>query len=85
MAKEIRNFKITGSFKYGKRIKDRLGIIGQKYILFSAEVEKRKVNLKKNSDAEHSDFKWVNFEKALRLLTWPNQRRCLRIVNKFLN
>ena len=30
---------------------------------------------------EHSDYKYISFKKALSLLTYSNQRKCLRIVN----
>ena len=32
---------------------------------------------------EHSDFKWVSKEEALRLLAWPGQRRSVEIIYEY--
>lgn len=82
---DIKRFPISGKYKYHKELADREGIVGQTYKLFSAEVKKGKINFKKNHDKEHSDYKWVDYETALKKLTWPNQRKCLRVVNSYLN
>ncbi len=35
---------------------------------------------------EHSDFKWVSPEEAIKLLPWPGQRNSVEIINNyFLN
>jgi 8-oxo-dGTP pyrophosphatase MutT (NUDIX family) len=81
---EIRKFKFKGSYDYKKELKDRPGIKGQRFYLFSAEVKKNKINLEKNKDKEHSDYRWLNFDDALRKLTWPNQKKCLKEVNSLL-
>lgn len=81
---KIKSMGVSGKYRYNKRISDRPGIIGQTYQLYAAEVPKRKINLKENNDAEHSDHKWVDFKTASKLLTWPNQKKCLKIVDKFL-
>ena len=65
---------------YKKMFEDRPGIIGQTYKLFSAEFKSKKVRISK----EHSTYKWVDYKKALKTLTWQNQRKCLRQVNKTL-
>jgi len=81
-AKKIKKYKFKGKFKYKKELKDRPGIIGQSYSLYSCEVPKKKVKLDK---LEHSDYKWVDFKTAFKKLTWPNQRKSLKIVNEVLN
>lgn len=81
---KTKKFKVSGKYKYKKPLKDRPGILGQSYKLFSAEVKKKKINIKKNPTEEHSDAKWVDFKTALNKLTWPNQRKCLKVVNTFL-
>ncbi len=81
--RKIKDHKISGSYLYKKILKDRPGIIGQTYYLFSAEVRIPKKIILDNK--EHSGYKWVNFEKAIKMLTYPNQRKCLRIVKKYLN
>lgn len=82
--KKIKKFPIKGKYRYQKELKDRPSIIGQTFTLFAAEVEKGKVNLKKNKDAEHSAYEWANFSQALKKLTWPNQKKCLKVVDAWL-
>ncbi len=81
---KLKKFNIKGKYKYKKPLKDRPGILGQEYQLYSAEVKKKKVNIKKNKDLEHSDYKWVDYSTALKKLTWPNQKKCLKLVNSYL-
>jgi len=78
----IKKFDISGKYKYEKKLKDREEVAGQTYILYAVEISGGKIKLDK---LEHSEFQWLGFEKALRKLTWPNQRKCLRITNTFLN
>jgi len=71
-----------GKYKWKKGLEDRPEFIGQTYTLLSAEIKNKKIKFDKK---EHSSYKWVDFDKALKLLTWPNQRSCLRVVNKHIN
>jgi len=80
-AEKIIKFKVKGKFKYAKKYSDRKGIIGQNYNLFSAELKSRKIKLDK---LEHFAYKWLKYSHALKLLTWPNQKKSLRIVDRFL-
>ena len=77
----IKKFNFSGKYKYKKELSDREGVIGQTYSLYAAEVKKIKIKIDKK---EHSSYKWVDYKSALRKLTWPNQRRCLRIVEEEL-
>jgi len=77
----VKNHKIKGKYKYKKNLKDRKGIIGQTYQLYSAEIKNKKIKLDKK---EHSSYKWVSFKKALKLLTYPNQKKSLKIVERDL-
>lgn len=81
---KIKKFDVKGKYKYKKPLKERPGILGQSYQLYSAEVKKSLVNIKKNKDLEHSDYKWVDYKTALKKLTWPNQKKCLKVVNTLL-
>jgi len=78
----IKNFKIKGKYKYHKPLRDRPGFIGQSYKLYSAEIKNKKVIFDKR---EHSTYRWIPYKKALKQLTWQNQRKCLKIVNDYLN
>lgn len=80
-ALKIKKFKEKGNFKYDKILPDRPNVIGQTYSLFAVEVEREKIKLDK---LEHSSYKWLPFQKALKKLTWPNQKKCLKKVNSYL-
>ncbi len=80
----IRKFNIRGKYKYEKEYNNREGLSGQTYeVLFAAKVEKGgKIRIDKE---EHSSYAWLEFKEAMKNLTWPNQRKCLRIVNEWLS
>jgi len=78
----MKKFKESGRYKYKKECLDRPKVAGQTYNLYAVEVKKKKIIL---DDLEHSDFKWVEYKNALKKLTWANQKKCLKIVNKSLN
>ncbi len=80
---KIDTFNKKGRFNYGRELPDRPGVVGQKWKLYSAEVKGR-VNLSQNKDKEHDNYKWLNFKKAYNLLTWPSQKKCLKIVDAWL-
>jgi len=76
----LKRYHVSGFYKYKKMLKDRPKYYGQSYTLFSGEVNpKSKVKL---DPKEHLGHAWFEFEKAVKKLTWPNQKRCLRIVNR---
>lgn len=79
---KIRKFPYAGKYRYKKALPDRPGIVGQTFTLFAAEIKKiGKISL---DPKEHRGFKWVDFKKARKMLTWPNQRKSLQIVNNWL-
>jgi 8-oxo-dGTP pyrophosphatase MutT (NUDIX family) len=77
----IKKFNYSGKYLYKKEFSDRKGIIGQTFFLYAAEARKEKVKIDKN---EHFEYKWLLFSKAMKKLTWNNQKKCLRIVNGWL-
>ncbi len=79
----IKRFKEKGSYLYHKLLKDRPNKIGQTYHLFAVEIEKGNGKLKLDP-IEHNGYKFVSFKEAYKKLTWPNQKRCLKIVNEWL-
>ena len=79
---KIKMFKEKGKYEYEKIFADRTNYVGQTYILFAVEVKKREVKVDKR---EHSDYKWLGFDKTLEKLTFSNQRKCLKIANNWLN
>jgi len=76
----IKNHHVKGKFNYDKKSQEDRKYFGQSYNLFSAEVKDgtKKVKIDKR---EHSDYKWLRYGKALKMLTWENQRKALRLVN----
>jgi len=80
---KIKRFKEKGSYLYDKKLWDRPNKIGQTYQLFAAEMKKGNGKLKLDK-IEHNGYKWVSFKEAYKKLTWPNQRKCLKIVNDWL-
>ena len=77
----IKRFSFSGKYPYDKIYSDRPGIKGQTFSLYSVEVKKGKVNTDK---IEHSDYKWVDYNSALKNLKWANQKKALKIVNSWL-
>jgi len=80
--KTLKDSKIRGRYLYSKALKDRPNYKGQSFHLFSVEVKKS--NKIKFDEKEHNGFLWLDFEKAVKKLTWPNQKRCLKFVEIFL-
>lgn len=78
---KIKKFNFSGKYLYKNLLKDRPGLGGQTFSLYAAEVKKGKVSLDKR---EHSGHKWFSFFEAEKKLTWPNQKKSLRIVNQWL-
>lgn len=81
IASRIIKTKISGKYPYSKKVQGREGYKGQTYRLFISELKNKKIKLDKK---EHSAYKWLNYKKALALLAWPNQRKCLRVANKII-
>jgi len=77
--KRIIDFKIKGKFLYKKEYADRPGILGQTWHLFAVEVSSERVKVDK---LEHSSYKWLGYDGAYKLLSWANQKKCLKEVEK---
>jgi len=81
---KIKKFDTKGFYEYKKELKDRPGITGQTYQLFAVEVEKPLDGKIKIDPKEHYKGEWMNFKKAYKNLTWPNQKKCLKIVDNWI-
>jgi 8-oxo-dGTP pyrophosphatase MutT (NUDIX family) len=82
--KKIKRYSTFGQYKYKKKLKGRGSYLGQNFELFSAQVKKPLLRKLKLDQREHSAYRWVNFVSAMKLLTWPNQQQCLKIVHNSL-
>jgi bis(5'-nucleosidyl)-tetraphosphatase len=79
---KITNHKVKGKYKYKKELKDRPGIIGQTYTLYSVEVKKDKIKFDKK---EHTSSKWMTYEEAMKKLTFDNQKESLTLVHNWIS
>lgn len=78
---DIIDHNIRGRYNYSRVVKDRGGIVGQTWKLYSAKLRSKKVKI---DEKEHEEYLWLNYGGSLKKLRWPNQKRCLGIVNKSL-
>jgi len=78
---KIKKFNVHGKYKYKNKIPERKGIVGQSYSLYSAEIKKQEIIFDKH---EHSGYKWLPFWKAVKQLTFRDQKVCLKKVNDWL-
>lgn len=78
---KIKKFDIHGRYNYPEKLLGRKGYAGQSYSLYAVEINKRKITL---DEEEHSDYKWLGFEDAIKQLKWKDQKQCLNIVNIWL-
>lgn len=77
----LKKFNVFGRYVYDKKTARERGHAGQDYVLFAAEIKGKTIKLDKK---EHSAYKWVSYKEALKTLTWPNQKKCLKVVNSVL-
>lgn len=80
----VKKFRNSDKYYYEKPLNDRPGIVGQTYKLFAVRANKGDGKMKVDPK-EHNGYKWASFNEAYKLLTWPNQKKCLRIIDKWLN
>jgi 8-oxo-dGTP pyrophosphatase MutT (NUDIX family) len=79
--KKIKNHHKRGRWLYEKELKDRPGLIGQTWSLYSAKVGEGKVRLDKK---EHFSAEWLSYREARKKLTYQNQKVCLDFVWEWL-
>lgn len=78
---KIKEFKFFGKYNYKKKITARKDFIGQAYSLYSSEINYGKIKI---DETEHSKYIWLDFKDATKKLTFHNQKKCLKIVNDWL-
>ena len=78
---EIKRFAVKGKYKYNEAARKDRKFDGQTYTLFSAQVSGGRTKIDR---IEHSKFRWLEFEKAIKILTYNDQKKCLKIANRFL-
>lgn len=75
----LKKYNMRGKFIYNNKTQNERKVKGMSFVLFSCEVKKARVKISK----EHSSYKWVNYSRALKLLTWKNQKKYLRLVDNY--
>lgn len=75
--KNIKNYNKKGKYDFVRELPDRKGVSGQAYSLYSVEVGEGDVVFDKH---EHSGFQWLSYIDALKILSKPNQKECLKLV-----
>ncbi len=78
---KIKKFNYKGSYRYKRKFPERPGFKGQFYFLYAAEIKKDKIKI---DTREHSEYRWLAFEDATKILTHQNQKKSLKIVNNWL-
>ena len=78
---KIKRFNFSGKYKYDKKYLDRKGLVGQSFTLYAVGTRMKDAKI---DNIEHSDYIWLDFEKALEKLRWENQKKSLKIVNLWL-
>jgi 8-oxo-dGTP pyrophosphatase MutT (NUDIX family) len=79
---KIIDMKISKKFKYPKNFKGWPGYNGMSWHLYAVQVNSKKVKI---DNYEHSGYKWLEFEKAHKLLTYSLQKQAFRLVNDRFN
>ena len=75
--KNIVNHNKKGKYDFVRELPDRKGVEGQAYSLYSVEVNDGDVIFDKH---EHSGYQWLDYADALKILSKPNQKECLKLV-----
>lgn len=79
----IKKYNYKGFYVYPRIFRDRIGYFGQSFTLFSGEVKQgnKKITLDKR---EHSTYKWMGYEDAMKSLMHYEKKKSLEIVDKYL-
>lgn len=78
---KITNHNLKGKYEYTKNLSDRKDIQGQTYSLYSACVLGGAVSIDHH---EHSSYRWLEYTDALKILSYSDQKECLKLVNSGL-
>ena len=78
---KIKKFDFHGSYKYKRNYSSRPEYSGQSFSLYAVETFWKKVKV---DNREHSAYKWLSFNDALKKITFENQKKSLKIVNNWL-
>ena len=71
------------SYDYPKKYRVKWKVKGAKFRGWLVRVKaKRKISIAHNPDREHDKYKWVPLAKALKMLTFANQRSAVKKIAK---
>ena len=77
----FKKFKFKGSFIYDKKTQKEKRVKGFRYILFACNLKNKKVMIDKE---EHDGYRWLPYNKAMKLLKWQDQKKRMKFVNRWL-
>ncbi len=79
---ERREIRVIPGFKEANKyyFKQKEETIFKIVIYFLAETKKETIKV----SHEHTDFKWVNFDQAMKLIPYKNTREIVRKAKKFI-
>ena len=78
----MKKYNFSGKYDYDKEYPDRKGLKGQTFeALYAVQVKPSDIEKVKIDGYEHSDYKWLNFDKAIKILTWENKRQSMGLVH----
>lgn len=76
----IPDFRLTHSWFYRKRFDKKTALSHKTAILFLAETKTHQVKI----SAEHIGYRWLEFDKAKKQLTFENSKNILEKADEFL-
>ena len=79
---EITDIKLNEKFKERTHFffKNKTNLVKKEVIYFLAKTKSKDVKI----SSEHLDYKWLNYEDALKQLTFKNTKEVLKKADKFL-
>ena len=81
-ALDCKRFPVRGRFSYDKKTQRERKAVGFAWVLFACLIKRGKVRISKR---EHDGYRWCSYGQARKLLSWQNQKRCLKLVNDYLS
>lgn len=80
-AGKIINMNKNEKFLYPPGFRGWPGFKGMIYWIFALETNSKKIKIDR---IEHSGYKWLEYKKAYKKLTFNEQKRALKLVNSYL-
>ncbi len=83
--KAVKKTNVFLTYKYPLTYVKKWKVSDAKFHGYIVQSKKRRISFKNNPEKEHDGYKWLPLAKALKLLTFSNQRVALKKIAKQLN